>query len=799
MKKRVDRVAVVGAGVMGATIAAHLANAHFSVCLLDIAPSELTPEEKARGLALSHREVRNRIVNQGIEASKRSKPPAFFLSEYSERIRRGNLEDDFSWLAEVDWIIEAVTENLEIKENLLKRINKIRKPGTIVTSNTSGISIKRLAAGLTDDFRQHWLGTHFFNPPRYMKLLEIIATEETLPWVKETIADLGDRRLGKGIVYAKDTPNFIANRIGSFGLQNVLQVMHEDGFTVDEIDQLTGPIIGRPKSATFRTLDIVGIDTFAHVTKNIYQNAPADEQRESFRVPEFIEQMVQRRWLGDKTGQGFYKKVGKDEILSLNLSTMEYGPRTKGKFPSLEMAKSIENAGDRLKVLVKATDRAGQFVWRTLSKVLIYSAHRIPEISDDILNIDKAMKWGFNWELGPFETWDALGLQVLAQRIEEEGRALPALVQKVLATPEKAFYLRKNGRPSFFDLGSADYKDVPCPPGILLMPHLKEQGKVIKRNPGASLIDLGDEVACVEFHSKMNTFGGDTIQMIHEGVKRTEEDFQGLVIGNQGQNFSVGANLMLILLEAQDQNWEEIDTMVRAFQKANMAVKYAEKPIVVAPFGMTLGGGCEMSLHSQNLQAAAETYMGLVELGVGLIPAGGGTKEMLLRSVNKARQSSEEDLFPHLRQSFETIALGKVSGSALEARSLGFLKGSDGVTMNRDRLIRDAKERVLTLARQGYQKPLPPLEIPTLGEQALASLKLGMHLMRRAGSISDYDVLLGTKLAFVLCGGDCNSTQLVSEQYVLDLEREAFLSLCGQRKTLERIQHMLQKGKPLRN
>jgi len=799
MKKQIDKVAVLGAGVMGAAIAAHLTNAGFSVYLLDLVPQELTPEEKAKGLTLSHSEVRNRIVSQGIEACERSKPPAFYLPEYSRRIRLGNLSDNLSWPSEADWIIEAVTENLEIKRRLLGEIDKVRKPGTIVSSNTSGIPIKGLAFGLSEDFRKHWLGTHFFNPPRYMKLLEIIPTDETLPSVIEMIADLGDRRLGKGIVYAKDTPNFIANRIGTFGLQMILRLMQDGGFSVDEIDQLTGPLIGRPKSATFRTLDIVGVDTFAYVTKNIYENAPADERREVFRIPQFIEQMVQRRWLGEKTGQGFYKKVGKEEILTLDLSTMEYVPRTKARFAALEVARGVENVTERLKLLVKATDRAGEFIWRVLSEVLIYSALRIPEISGDILNIDNAMKWGFNWELGPFETWDALGVEVVTQRLREEGKALPDLVQRVLATDERAFYARRNGRLSLFDLGASDYEYVPFPPGILFLSSLKDQGKVIKKNSGASLIDLGDGVACVEFHSKMNTIGGDTIQMIYEGLKRTRTDFEGLVLGNQGQNFSVGANLMLILLEAQDQNWEEIDAMVRSFQKANMALKYAEKPVVVAPFGMTLGGGCELSLHSQNLQAAAETYMGLVELGVGLIPAGGGTKEMLLRCVKKTRQSSEEYLSPHLREAFEIIGLGKVSGSALEARSMGFLKESDGTSMNRDRLLKDAKERVLSLVRQGFQRPLAPLELPAAGEQALTPLKLGMHLMRRAGTLSDYDVLLGTKLAYVLCGGDCNSAQRVDEQYFLDLEREAFLSLCGQRKTLERIQHMLQKGKPLRN
>ena len=796
---KIDRVAVVGAGVMGSAIAAHFANSGFFVDLLDIVPSELTPEEQARGLTLSHPQVRNRIVNKGIECARRSKPPAFFVPESAELIRLGNLEDHLSRLSEANWIVEAVTENLEIKEGVLKRIETVRKAGTIVSSNTSGIPIHRLSAGLSEDFRRHWLGAHFFNPPRYMKLLEVIPTAETLPAVIQTVAEIGDRRLGKGIVYAKDTPNFVANRIGTLSLQHTIQLMVEAGHSVDEIDQMTGPAIGRPKSATFRTLDIVGIDTFVHVTNNIYQNAPFDERRELFKLPQFIDQMVERKWLGEKSGQGFYKRVGKGEILSLDLTTMEYGPRRKGKFPSLETAKSIDNLSERLKFLASASDPAGTFLWKTLSEVLVYSVNRVPEISDDVVNLDNAMKWGFNWELGPFETWDALDVKEVASRLQKEGRAIPALVEKVLATPEKRFYARREGGLSYFDLNSSEFKPVPEAPGVLILASVKERQKVIKKNPGASLIDLGDGVACVEFHSKMNSIGADIIQMIHEGLRVSQDGFLGLVIGNQGRNFSVGANLMLILLEAQEQNWDEIDAMVRTFQKANQAIKYSEKPVVVAPFGMCLGGGCEIALHANHLQAAAETYMGLVELGVGLIPAGGGLKEMLLRSQAKSGTDPEEELFPHLRQSFETIAMGKVSGSALEARKLGFLREGDGISMSRDRVIQEAKDRILSLACQGYQRPFPPTKIVALGSKGLAPLKVGIHLMLKAGFASEYDAFLAGKLAYVLCGGDCNTTQKVTEQYLLDLERETFLSLCGQRKTQERIQYMLQKGKPLRN
>jgi 3-hydroxyacyl-CoA dehydrogenase len=799
MSKRIEKVAVAGAGVMGAAIAAHLANARFSVDLLDIVPRELTPDEQAKGWDLSHPLVRNRIVAGGLEAAKRSKPPAFFLTESVERIRVGNLEDDFSRLSEADWIIEAVTENLEIKTSLLKRIDAVRKSGTIVSTNTSGIPINQLSAGLSDDLRKHWLGTHFFNPPRYMKLLEIIPGRETESWVVDLIAKLGHLQLGKGIVMAKDTPNFIANRIGTFGLQHVLRLMQDDRYSIDEIDQMTGPAIGRPKSATFRTLDIVGIDTFAHVTRNIYHNAPNDEQRELFKVSDFVERMLKGNLIGEKSRQGFYKKISSGEILTLNLETFEYGPRTKGKFASLETGKTIPDLSERLRMLTSAKDRAGAFLWKNLSSTLIYAANRVPEISDDIVNVDNAMKWGFNWELGPFETWDALGVETVVARLEKEGQHIPALVSEVLSSGDKSFYARHNGRTTYFDLGSKAQQPVPYPEGILFLAQLKEQGRLVKKNPGASLIDLGDGVACVEFHSKMNSIGGDTIQMIHEGLKVVRENFLGLVIGNQGQHFSAGANLMLILLEAQEQNWEEIDMMIRAFQAANMAVKYSHQPVVVAPFGLTLGGGCEVSLHAAQLQAAAETYMGLVELGVGLIPAGGGTKEMLLRSIERSGPDPENGLFPQLRQAFETVALAKVSGSAAEAKTLGFLSERDGISLNRDRLIQDAKARLLELASSGYKPPAPVSKVTALGSRGLATLKIGMHQMKRGGYISDYDFVLGSKLAYVLCGGNCNSIQYVSEQAILDLEREAFLSLLGERKTLERIQYMLQKGKPLRN
>jgi 3-hydroxyacyl-CoA dehydrogenase len=798
MKKRIERVGVVGAGVMGAAIAAHLVNARFSVCLLDIAPSDPTPAEHAKGWDRSHPQVRQRLVQQGLRRAERSKPPAFFLPEYSRRIQPGNLEDHRDWLGEVDWIIEAVSEDFDIKARLLQDLDRIRRPGSIVSTNTSGISVARLGEGLSDDFRRHWLGTHFFNPPRYLKLLELIPTPETLPSVVETVSHLGHHRLGKGIVVAKDTPNFVANRVGAFALQQLIHMVLEEGYGVDEIDQLTGGLIGRPKSASFRTLDIVGLDTFARVTDNIFSNVPCDEHHHLFKIPELILRMVERNWLGTKSGQGFYRKMPSGEILALDPKSLEYRSRRKAEYPSLAAAKAISDTSERLKALIRFDDRAGQLVWKTLSGVMVYAANRIPEISDNIVTIDNAMKWGFNWELGPFETWDALGIDRVASRLEAEGRAVPELARRALGTSRKRFYDSHRGTASYFDRPSGNYRPLDIPEGIVLLSSLREQaGRVVRESPGASLINLGDGVVCLEFHSKMNTIGRDTLQMIREALQVVRSDFVGMVIGNQGANFSAGANLVQILQKAQERNWKEIESMIRLFQTANMEIKYSTQPVVVAPFGLTLGGGCEIALHGSALQAAAETYMGLVELGVGLIPAAGGTKEMLLRSLEGAGKG--EDLFPYLRRSFETIATAKVSTSSLEARSLGFIRSNDGISMNRDRLIADAKDRVLTLVRQGYQKPEPPLSVPALGLPALSTLKIGMHQLLRGEYISPYDFHLGSKVAHILCGGDCSSPQNVSERYLLDLEREAFLSLCAERKSQDRIQYMLQRGKPLRN
>lgn len=802
MKRKIERVAVLGAGVMGSQIAAHLANAGIPTFLLDIVPTELTDEEKAKGLTVQSPQVRNRIVRKGLDYAKTIKPAAFFVPDVAELITLGNFEDNLDWLQQADWIIEAVVENLEIKQQLLARVQGVRRPGTIVSSNTSGIPIARIGEALSEEFRQHLLGTHFFNPPRYLKLLEVIPTPATLPDVVETIAEFCHHRLGKNIVYAKDTPNFIANRIGTLSVMQAIRVMLEGRYTIEEVDAMTGPIIGHAKSATFRTLDLAGLDTCVQVARNLYQSVPQDEQRSLFVPPDFMQEMIRRGWIGQKAGQGFYKQEesgqGK-QIWVLDYNTMEYRPSQKPNLPALETVRQIEDVGERWRRLIYSDDRVGQFLWKTTSETLLYAAHRAAEIADDIVQIDRAMRWGFNHELGPFEVWDAIGVEKSVQRMRQEGRSIPPLVEKLLASGTPSFYETRQGQDFYFDFKTGTHQPLSPRPGIVILSSLKARQKVIKSNPGASLIDLGDGVACLEFHSKMNTIGGDTVQMMNYALREVAENFEGLVIGNQGENFCVGANLMMLLLAAQEGDWDEIDLMVRQFQQANMALRYSDKPVVVAPFGLTLGGGCEIALHADRVRAAAELYMGLVEVGVGLIPAGGGTKEMLLRALDRAPKGDRVDFLPYVRLVFELIGMAKVSTSAVEARRWGFLRDTDHITMNQDRLIEDAKQTVLAMVREGYQRPRPRTDIPVLGESALAALKLGVHLMHRAGYISDYEKHLGNKIAWVLCGGDIKSPTQMPEHYFLDLEREAFLQLCGERRTQERIQHMLKTGKPLRN
>ena len=801
---------------MGSRIAAHFANAGLPCVLLDIVPPNL-PADAPAG-------ERSKIVRAGLDAAKKSKPAAFFTPALAGKIAIGNFEDDLTRCSEADWIIEVVAENLEIKRKLLARVAQFRKPGAIVTTNTSGLPVHLIAEGMSEEFQQHWAGTHFFNPPRYLKLVEVIPGPKTSGDVLESLSEFCDRRLGKGVVLAKDTPNFIANRIGTFSMLNALRLMGTLGMTVEEVDACTGPAVGWPKSATFRTADIVGLDVLVHVVKNIYETAPNDESREMYKAPALVEEMVKRGWLGDKTGQGFYKKVkgeGEKEILTLDVNSMVYRARQKAKFASLEMGKAIEDTRERLRALVgpmlegQKGDKAQQFLWGGLSEMCLYAARRVPEISDNLVDVDRAMRWGFAWELGPFEIMDAMGMKAFAGQVQKEGRTLPPVLEKVLASGRKGFYESEKGTTTVFDIGSGGAKKVEEPKGVIILKSLKDAGREVERNSGASLIDLGDGVVCCEFHAKMNAIGADLIAMLHKGLKRLETDFDAMVIANQAANFSVGANLMLVLVGAQEQEWDELHMAVKQFQNINLAIKYAPKPVVAAPQGLALGGGCEVGLHAAKIQAAAEAYIGLVETGVGLIPGGGGTKEMLIRANEHAggtglslssSPESDLDLFHALKPIFEAIAMAKVGTSAEECRDLGYLRREDGVSMNRDRLVADAKEAALALVRGGY-KPLAAswqegaqtTQIKVLGEQFLAGAKLAIHMMLRGGYASEYDAHVGRKLANILAGGALSSPQMVSEQYVLDLEREAFVSLCGEKKTQERMAHTLKTGKPLRN
>lgn len=786
---------------MGARIAAHFANAGIPSLLLDIVP----PGADASS--------RNKIAVAGLEAARKAKPAAFFEPSLASLITPGNFEDDLQRVAEVDWIIEAVVEDLDIKRALLRRVEQFRKPGTIVTTNTSGLPVAKIAEDVSGDFRRSWFGTHFFNPPRYMRLLEIIPTPETDPTLTEAVANFADVHLGKGVVFAKDTANFIANRIGTFSVVNVMRLMQDLDLTIEEVDALTGPAVGWPRSATFRTLDLVGLDILGHVVAN---SAGIDE-RSDLKLPDFFRHMIERKMLGDKTGGGFYKKAkGKDkeedERLALDWKTLEYRPRQKAKLASLEMAKNIDDPSQRIRTLLGGSGKGKdeQFLWTALSELWTYSANRIPEISDDVVEIDRAMRLGFNWELGPFELWDAAGVEATVARIKEEGCPVAAHVEKLLASVKKSWYeddpKSASGR-MYFDIASTSYKDVEVPVGVWSVNVAKKSNGVVKKNSGASLVDLGDGVGCIEFHSKMNSLGADIVQLVSQTVKPggAGENFEAFVITNDAANFSVGANLMLLLMSAQEEEWDEIDLAVRAFQGMTQAIKFSPQPVVVAPFGMTLGGGVEMSLHAAARQPHAELYMGLVEVGVGLLPGGGGCKEMLLRAVDSASsirpggRGESVEMMEAMKRTFETIAMAKVSTSASEARGLGLLDNSDRITMNRDRVLSDAKARALELVRAGYEPPQPRTDIPAPGENILAALKLGVHLMRQGEYITEYEVKIGIKVAEVLCGGNVTPGTPVSEQYILELEREAFKSLCGEKKTQERIQFTLKTGKTLRN
>ena len=806
MLKRIDRVAVLGAGTMGARIAAHFANAGIPSYLFDIVPPDADGP------------MRNKIAQAGLDAAKKSKPAAFFHPDLAKLVTIGNFEDDLAKLADCDWIIEAVVENLELKRALLKRVEAVRNPGTLITTNTSGLPVAQISEGFSEDFRRHWFGTHFFNPPRYMRLLELIPTKDTDPKAMEAVAHLCDVRLGKGIVHAKDTPNFIGNRIGTFSVMNVMRVMQEMDLSIEDVDALTGSAVGWPKSATFRTIDLVGLDILGHVVGNMKKNVT--DERSDLEVPAFYHKMLEHKWLGDKTKGGFYKKQKGpqgEERLALNWKTLEYHPRSKPKFPALEMAKNVETTPERLRMLLgldgngpQKGDKAGQFLWTTLTELWTYAANRIPEISDTIVEIDAAMRMGFNWEMGPFELWDAAGVEQTVARMRAEGKAISPNVQKLLAAGHKSWYIEhakaRSGR-AYFDLASGEYKDVPAANGVWSVTVAKKQHKVVKKNAGASLVDLGNGVGCIEFHSKMNSLGGDIIQMVSSTLKPggAGDHFDAFVITNDASNFSVGANIMMLLMSVQEQEWDEVDMMIRQFQNMTQAIKFSQKPVVVAPFGMTLGGGCEVVLHSPARQPHAELYCGLVEVGVGLLPGGGGCKEMTLRAVDAAQnirpdgRGESVEMMEAMKKAFETIAMAKVSTSAVEAKGLGFLHRDDNIIMNRERILADAKAKALEMVREGYKPPVMRTDVPAPGESILATLKLGVHIMRQGEFITDHEVKIGSKVAEVLCGGAVSPGTLVSEQYLLDLEREGFKSLCGEKKTQERIQHTLKTGKPLRN
>jgi len=810
MNRVIKKCAVIGAGVMGATIAAQLANVGIETILLDIVLPELTDDDKKKKLTKDSKEFRNKLAQSGLEKALKSKPASFYIPESAKLITIGNLEDNIGWLGDLDWIIEVVVERLDIKKSVFEKIETVLKPGTIITSNTSGISAKIMCEDRSENFRKHFAITHFFNPPRYMKLLEIVPGPDTLPEVIETLAETCEKVLGKGIVYAKDTPNFVANRIGVYSMFYVIKTMMDLGLNVEAVDKLTGPVIGHPKSASFRTADLVGLDTLLHVSDNVYEGAPNDEKREMFKAPDFIKQMIEKNLLGEKTGQGFYKKSkdieGNKVILSLDYNTLEYSPQEKVKLASLEAAKNISGTAQKIKSLYSAEDVAGQFTFSTLTETLIYSANRIPEIADDIVNIDNAMKWGFAWKMGPFEVWDAIGVGKSVAKMKEAGYQIPAWVQEMLDSGKESFYKREAGRLYFYDLPSKDYKEIPVKPEIILLSSLKDREKKVAGNKGASLIDIGDGVACLEFHTKMNAMGDDIINMIMKSADIVSKDFQGLVIANHADNFSVGANLVMVLFAAQEEEWDDLEWAIKYLQDSLMKLKYLDKPVVAAPAGMALGGGCEICMAADRVRFAAETYMGLVEVGVGLIPAGGGCKEVLIRNTGHLFEvqkggiyPKQIELMPFVARAFETIAMAKVATSGPEAVKLGYLKSTDKMTVNRDYLIEDAKKTVLAMNMEGYKPPRPLYEISVAGENTFAMVKLGLWTMHESGYITEHDVTVSTKVGYVLCGGNVLEYTKVSEQYLLDLEREAFLSLCGEPKTQDRIQHMLNTGKPLRN
>ncbi len=796
MKRLIKKIAVIGSGIMGSGIACHFANIGVEVLLLDIVPRELTPDEEKKGLTLQDPSVRNRNVNMHLNTALKSKPAPIYDISFASRITTGNTEDDLAKIKDVDWIIEVVVERLDIKKSVFEQIEKYRTPGTLITSNTSGIPIHFMSEGRSEDFQRHFCGTHFFNPARYLKLFEIIPGPKTDTAVLEFLDNYGQQYLGKTAVIAKDTPAFIGNRIGIFGIMSLFHLVQELKLTIEDVDKLTGPVIGRPKSATFRTVDVVGLDTLVHVANGLYENCPEDEAHELFKLPAFIQTMMERKWLGSKTQQGFYKKVDKS-ILGLDLNTLEYRETKKTSFPTLELTKTIDRPIDRFKILVKGKDIAGEFYRKSFADMFSYVSNRIPEITDDLYKIDDAMKAGFGWENGPFEIWDAIGVENAITLVKAENKTVSKWVDEMLEVGIKSFYTVKEGATYYYDIPTKSYKKIPGQDSFIILNNLRDTKKVWG-NKDASILDLGDGIINLEFHSKMNTIGGGVIAGIHKAIDLAERDFQGLVVGNQGANFSAGANLAMIFMMAAEQDYDELNVAIKTFQDTMMRVRYSGIPIIAAPHGMALGGGCELSLHADKVVAAAETYIGLVEFGVGLIPGGGGSKEMTLRASDTFRKNDVE--LNVLQEYFMTVAMAKVSTSAHEAYDLGILqKGKDLVVVNKDRQIAEAKKHALLMAQAGYTQPIKRKDIKVLGKQALGMFLVGTDSMQAGHYISEHDKKIANKLAYVMAGGDLSEATLVSEQYLLDLEREAFLSLCGERKTLERIQFMLTKGKPLRN
>lgn len=794
--RQIKKVAVLGAGVMGATIAGHLANAGVSALLLDMVPRELTEAEKAKGLTENDSAFRNRLADAGREGLKKMKPAALFKKEYADLIETGNFTDDAEKLKECDWIVEVVIENMEIKKKLFaETVVPNLADGAVLTTNTSGLSVNDMAAALPEAVQKNFLVTHFFNPPRYMRLMEIVPCEKTDPEVVKDMAHFLRQRLGKGIVYAKDTPNFIGNRIGVYSMYNAFNHMMNMEMTVEEVDSVAGTATARPRSAAFGTADLVGIDTLVHVGNNSYELLPDDEERETFRVPEFIADMVKKGLLGNKTQGGFFKKEKTPEGRQkyyYDYNTGEYKPAEKPKFASVTAVKMIDDPAKRLQAVVFAGDKGAEFAWRSIRDTCIYTFRRIPEIADDIVNIDNAMKWGYNWELGPFEMLDAIGMKAFVKKCEKDGVKLPDGMAEI-----ESFYKFEDGKKLYYDIVNKSYAEYPLSADSINLTILKNTGGLVEKNANSSIIDLGDGVFCLEFHSKMNAITGDIMSNIHKAIKRAEDEGVGLVLGNQGANFSVGANLMMLAVAIAEGAFEDVDMAVRMFQKATMAVKYSSVPVVAAPFNMTLGGGCEFSIHSDSIVASAETYMGLVEIGVGLLPGGGGTKEMCIRAVDAA-EAAGTDVTPFIFKNFQNIGMAKVSYSADQAYDLGYMRDGDTVSMNLDNLIMDAKRRVLALA-SNYRPKSPRTDIKAPGRSIAASIKSQLWNMKMGGFITEYENYLGSNIADVICGGDVPAGTLITEQYLLDLEREGFVKFCTQKNTIERIQHMLKTGKPLRN